>query len=174
MEQRGPGDDLAVLVIPVKSTLVELYARRFVESNMTAFVEITRPGEPDFVSSSGELEADSGPVVYEGKARVYTVSGPVTLELGDDPQYFSSAVVSVPLVDDFGVNVLPQVNDLVEIQEHPDPLMLGRRFRVMDVEAGGQFAVLRRMQVVGIQRGRTWEPDSQAEDAHVPREWLVN
>lgn len=165
---------MAVHVIPVRSTLVSLYARRFAESNMTAQVEITRPGPAAFEPSSGELEAQPGPVIYEGKARVYAVSGPVTMDLGDDPQYFSSSMVSVPLVDDFGVNVLPEVNDLVRVLEHPDPLMLGRLFRVMDVEAGGQFAVLRRMQVMGIQRGRTWVPDTQAEDAVIPAEWMVN
>jgi hypothetical protein len=173
VEQRGTGDDLAVLVIPIRSTLVQLYAQRFVESNMTATVRVTRPGDAGFDAVTGELTADSGPTVYEGRGRVYSASGPATLDLGDGPQYFSSGFVSVPMVDESGDNVLPQVNDLIEVLEHPDPLMLGRRFRVMDVEAGGQFAVVRRMQVMGIQRSRTWTPDSQAEEAVIPREWMV-
>lgn len=160
-------------MIPIKSTLVQIYAQRFVESNMTAVVEITRPGEAGFDVETGELTADTGPQVYFGKGRAYQAAGPATLELGDDPQYYSSGFVSVPLVDDSGSNVLPQVNDIVEVVEHPDPLMVGRMFRVMDVEAGGQFAVVRRMQVMGIQRGRNWVPDGQAEETVIPREWLV-
>lgn len=160
-------------MIPLKSTLVQLYAQRFVESNMTAQVRVTRPGDAALDVETGELSADVGPVVYEGKGRVYSASGPATLELGDEPQYFSSGYVSVPIVDEIGANVLPQVNDLVTVLEHVDPLMVGRRFRVMDVEAGGQFAVVRRMQVMGIQRDRSWQPDSQAEDAVIPREWIV-
>jgi hypothetical protein len=165
---------VAVVVIPVTAMLAQTYARRFAEANMTALVELTRPGAALFDTVSGELAADEGPVVYEGKARVYPVAGPVMLDLGDGPQYFSSSYVSMPLVDDDGVNVLPEVDDLVEVLEHPDPLMLGRRFRVTDVEAGGQFAVVRRVQAVGVQRSRTWEPDAQAEQAEIPREWLVN
>lgn len=160
-------------MIPVKSTLVQIYAQRFAESNMTAQVRVTRPGDAALDVETGELEADAGPVVYEGKGRVYSASGPATLDLGDEPQYFSTGYVSVPMVDASGSNVLPQVNDLVEVIEHPDPLMVGRRFRVMDVEAGGQFAVVRRMQVMGIQRGRSWTPDDQAEQTVIPREWIV-
>ena len=160
-------------MFPLRSTLAQIYAQRFAESNMTARVVITRPGDAAFDAVSGELLADAGPVVYDGKGRVYPGSGPATLDLGDGPQYFTSGFVSVPMVDEDGVNVLPQVNDLIEVLEHPDPLMLGRRFRVMDVEAGGQMAVVRRMQVMGIQRDRSWIPDSQAEDAVVPREWMV-
>lgn len=160
-------------MIPVSSTLVQRYAQRFVEGNMTAVVRLSRPDPGVFDHVDGSLDVASGQVVYEGKGRVYPVSGPLTLNLGDEPQYFSQAFVSVPLVDDVGDNVLPQVDDLVEVLEHPDPLSVGRLFRVTDVEAGGQFAVVRRMQVVGVQRFRSWTPDEQAAETSVPREWLV-
>jgi len=153
--------------------LAQRYAQRFAESNMTAEVIVTRPGAAALDASDGSLGVLDGVEVYSGRARVYPVAGPVTLDLGDEPQYFSSAYVSVPLTDSTGSNVLPQVDDLVEVVEHPDPLVVGRLFRVSDVEAGGQFAVVRRMQVVGVQRFKTWQPDDQAETAQVPKEWLL-
>lgn len=148
-------------------------AQKFAESNMTAEVTIVRPGPTTLDTVDGSLDVATGVTVYTGAARVYPVGGPVTLDLGDEPQYFSSAYVSVPLTDASGANVLPQVDDLVEIVDHPDPLAVGRLFRVTDVEAGGQLAVVRRMQVVGVQRFKAWEPDDQAETTHVPKEWLL-
>ena len=69
---------------------------------------------------------------------------------------FSSSYVSLPLtVDDEATDV--QVDDIVLVLEHPDPAVVGRAFRVMDVDAGGQFPAARRLQVTGVQRSRNWE-----------------
>lgn len=150
--------------------LAERYARRFAESNMIATVRVTRMGEPVLDPATGALDASPQVLVYEGKARVYAVSGPMTYSLGEEPQYFSGSYVSIPLFRAVGESD-PQVDDVVEVLADPDPLVVGRMFRVVDVESGGQFPSARRMQVTGVQRSRNWKPGVAPRD--IPEEWRV-
>lgn len=158
------------------------YARRFAERNMTAWVRIVRMKQPAFDDANGVVTpvvSDSinglGEVYY-GPARVYTVSGPVTYSLGDEQQYYSSSYISIPVAIEDAVPA-PQVDDVIEVVQHDDPLMAGRMFRVMDVEAGGQWIAARRMQVTGIQRARNWSvPDKAAaveDGSATPDEWRI-
>lgn len=126
-------------------------ARAFAEANMQATVRIERPTEPVFNRDTGDLGMAPDAIVYIGKARVYSVTGPATYALGDEPQYYSSSFVSIPQ----GM-AEPRIDDVVEVLAHPDPSLVGRFFRVQDVEAGGQMPAVKRMQVVGIQPSRGW------------------
>jgi hypothetical protein len=56
----------------------------------------------------------------------------------------------------------------VLVTAHEDPLMVGRYFRVADVEAGGQFPAVRRMSVAGVEATEEWV---QANPPDVPVEW---
>ena len=156
----------------VNDDAVIRYARRYVEANMTAKVTITRMAEPYF-DADGKLQATEMYVIYEGKARVYGVSGPVTMNLGEEPQYFSSTYVSIPID-----STQPRVDDVIEVTSHHDWTMVGRTFRVMDVEAGGQYPSVRRMQVTGIQRSKQWGSPASPKhptstDFDIPEEWKV-
>ena len=160
---------------PRYSTRAGAYiARVYAERNMNARVRVWRPDSPGFVPEDGRLLAEELFEVYAGKARVYTVSGPVTMGIGDEPTYYSSTFVSIPLTTEppaeFPVEPQPQsprVDDIVQVERHPDLLMVNRYFRVVDVEAGSQFPVSRRMQVVGIQASKQWgKPD-------IPTEWII-
>jgi hypothetical protein len=151
----------------VDGNLVRRYARRFAESNMTASVRVTRMDSPNFDDIDGLLTAITGDLVYEGPGRVYGVAGPVQMALGEEPQYFSSTYVSIPLASD-----QPRVDDVVEVLEHSDASMVGRKFRVQDVEAGGQFPATRRMQVMGVQRSKQWT-DHPSVPRDIPDEWRV-
>lgn len=157
------------------STRTSAYiARVYAERNMTAGVVIMRPDVPGFRPDTGHLDATSMGEVYSGKARVYTVSGPVTMGIGDEPTYYSSTYVSIPLAveDPFSrpvseVAESPRVDDIVQVTAHLDPLMVDRFFRVVDVEAGSQFPACRRMQCVGIQDSKQWG------DSAIPTEWII-
>lgn len=138
-------------LIKRSTDLAAARARVHAEANMIATVVIERPTEPVFDRSTGELGMAPDSVVYEGKARVYGVTGPATYALGDEPQYYSSTFVSIPLSAP-----KPRIDDVVKIISHPDPGLVGRLFRVQDVEAGGQMPVAHRMQVTGIQPSRGW------------------
>lgn len=144
---------MTVMGAIVKRTtdLAVLRARAFAEANMQATVRIERPTAPVFDRSTGELGMAPDALVYQGKARVYGVQGPATYALGDEPQYFSSSFVSIP----HGA-AEPRIDDVVEVLTHPDASLVGRFFRIQDVEAGGQMPAVKRLQVVGIQPSRGW------------------
>ena len=163
-------------VTPRFSTNSSAYiARVYAERNMDAQVRIFRPDTPDFMPQTGKLYADEMFEVYEGKARVYTVAGPLTMGVGDEPTYYSSTYVSIPLAtDDPFASPVPQeiaqsprVDDIVQVYRHRDPLMVDRYFRVVDVEAGSQFPSSRRMQCVGIQASKQWG------SPQIPTEWII-
>lgn len=144
----------------VDHALVERYVRSYARGNMRDTVRVYRVGEPVFDEVTGSL-APSAPVeLYSGPARVYSVSGPVTYSLGDEPQHFSSTYVSIPVVDDDGAAVeVPAVEDMVEVLSCPgDDSVTGRTFQVQDVQTGGQWTAVRRMSVVGVQEAPSWRP----------------
>ena len=119
---------------------------------MTATVRVSRLADPTLNVTTGVLSADpAGDTVYEGAGRVWTVAGPLTMGICDEISTFSSTFVSIPMSAD-----LPHVDDLVEITAHSDPTMVGRAYRVMDVEAGSQIPAARKMQVQGIQSSPEW------------------
>lgn len=143
----------------VLSQRVMWIARTFAERNMLAKVRIVRTADP---VQSDENAIIVSPVpaslLYEGKARVYTVSGPSSDMSMDEPQAFSTSYISIPLPKELEAPVLTQVDDLIEVTEHFDQMIVGRVFRVLDVDGGGQWPVVRRHMVSGAARysGWTW------------------
>lgn len=136
-----------------KSTyLATPMARAYAKGNMIARVRIDRPTSPVFDPVTGELGMGPDETIYEGMARVASVQGPTQYFLGDEPQAYSNTLVSIPIEA-----TKPRVDDVVEVLAHPDLEIIGRFFRVLDVEAGGHMPVVHRMQVVGIAPSRQWE-----------------
>lgn len=154
----------------VDDNAVIRYARRYAEANMTATVEIVRMSEPYLDINTGNLTAMEQFTIYRGKARVYGVSGPVTMNMGEEPQYFSSTYVSIPLDA-----TMPRVDDVIEVLTHHDWTVVGRTFRVMDVESGGQYPAVRRMQVTGVQNSKQWYggPPNEHPVTNIPKEWQI-
>ena len=126
-------------------------AQAQVEANMIAHVKISRSTDLHFDRATGELVANTDDLVWDGVATINMVQGPVTYNLGDEPQFFSSTYVHIPMRA-----AVPRVDDIVEVVDDPDPALIGRLFRIQDVEAGGQIPTSRKLQVVGIQPSREW------------------
>lgn len=158
------------------SALAVEYARRYAESNMTATVTITRYAAPDLNDVTGRLNPVRLTGVYTGKARVYVLVGPILLGIGDESQEFQNSYVSIPIsawlpndldvLTEYETDV--RVDDVVHIDAHSDPGLVGRSFRVTDVESGGQYPAVRRMHVMGV------EDTSHFIDAGapvIPEEW---
>lgn len=143
---------------PVDHTLVEQYVRTYARGNMRNTVRIDRSADPVFDQATGTLQAPDPVSIYDGPARIYSVTGPVQYSVGDEPQFYSSTNVSIPMLDDAGVAVTaPHVNDTVTVLAAPgNPGMIGRTFQVQDVESGGQWSAVHRMSVVGIQNSPNW------------------
>jgi len=137
---------------------VEQYVRRYARFNMRNTVRIVRPTAPVFDEQTGSLASASTEVIYEGLARIYTVQGPVTYMLGDEPQHYSSTFVSIPVTDELNEPLpAPRVEDVVVVLDAPSDInLVGRTFQVQDVESGGQWIAVRRLQVVGIQASKVW------------------
>ena len=160
---------------PRYSTKAAAYCSRvFAERNMVDRVLVWRPAEPVLLDGYGRLQSQVDFYVYDGKARVWSTTGPLTIGVGDEPRYSSQTFCSIPLAkpDPFSnpessIAESPRVDDIVQVQQHRDPLMLDRYFRVVDVEAGGLLPPCRRMQLVGIQASRQWGEDG------IPTEWII-
>ncbi len=142
-------------------------ARAYAELNMVSQVTITRPGAPE-ASTGHDMAATATTGVYRGKARIYSTSGAQWGDWGDDVQAAQSTYVSIPL-EVAGAVANPVIDDIVEVTAHLDPLLVGRFFRVVDVEQAGQIPAVRRMQVTGIEQQGTWD-DPNAPD--IPADWL--
>lgn len=143
--------------------VASLFAAAQFEGSMNSMVRITRGGEADpawdevtkqVTRDSDETEIygpETVPAGWDPIALVKTVSGPVTMTLADEPQYFQSTFIEIPLWAN-----QPEVDDIVEILRSPDVRLVDRFYRVVDVEHAGQLPLYQRLQVVGIQPGRYW------------------
>lgn len=134
-------------------------SRRYAENNMTTQIRIGRPSSGSaIVDDDDRLLARPVParLIYEGKARLYQLSGPQDSSTTEESTTFSSSYVSTPLKDEDGKDVVTQVNDLIEILDTEDDLVVGCVMRVLDVDAGGLLPVARRHMVSTAQRFRGW------------------
>lgn len=127
------------------------FAQQYAEGNMLATVLVTRGGTPAFDPLTGVTSLRGATTVYQGPGRVYSVSGGSQLAVGDEPTYYSSTQVSIPVAA-----ARPQIDDAVLVQSHPDPALAGRTFRVTDVAEGGQLPAVHTMSVTGIQPSPQW------------------
>lgn len=141
----------------VDHDLVEYYATRYVRSNMRCLVKIGRIRE---LEQDDEYDAVIHPiyaeVVYAGQARIYSTSGPQNIDSSEESAVFATSNITTPMVNQDGSLVLTQANDIIEVVSNPDPLIQGRFFRILDVEAGGQWPHSRRHMVVGAERYEGW------------------
>lgn len=124
--------------------MVEEYIRRYSSANMTARIRIVRGTTPDTA------------LVYEGRARIHRLQGSVQMGFGDEPQYMVTGTVSIPQLDEeTGEPVIPAVDDTIRVLDHHDARTVDMSFRVMHVDAAGQFNSFVSMSVVGAERSPT-------------------
>lgn len=89
--------------------------------------------------------------LYEGKARIASVPGGGQGESGEELVFTSTGRVSVPVcVTDV------QVDDLVEVVSHRDPMVVGRTWRVVGVGVGGSLQAVRSLTVSVVKRHSNW------------------
>ena len=121
------------------------YANRIATAHaigaMNSRVVITRSGA--WSLSDFEYDPNAPTTVYDdpdnpgagAQAGVTPAQGPITMELGDENQYFSNVTVYIPQT----APTNPRIDDLVKVTYCPDPEIEGRFFRVMDVPVGGRI-----------------------------------
>lgn len=143
--------------------LADRFARSSAEGTMNSLVRITRPGEATYDEETREYGPGLQLLIYSdpldpakgGIAGITPAQGPITMELGDEPQYYSSVTVYLPQ----SAPKNPRINDIVEVLGSPDGDMVGRRFRVVDVPAGGRITASIALQCTGIAPSREWLAD---------------
>lgn len=130
---------------PLPSAYAVKYMRRRAELMMTSTIRIFHPGNPVFDSTTGMTGGGTPTNIYQGPARIFTMTGSPA-PLGDQVVSMNQTVVSIPYN-----SPLPRVDDVVEIQTNDDPALVGRNYRIVDVEEGGIASPVRHLTVSGVQ-----------------------
>jgi hypothetical protein len=151
---------------PLPPVVVSPYARAYVRRHATAHmyytVAISRMTDPVFDTESGVMVAAVNRMIYFGPARIWTVSGPQVLGVGEDQMSFDQSFVSIP----WDTDPIPNRDDIVTVQDYDpvyyygDEQLVGRSFRVTNVQLGGQMYATRRLNVTGIEPSSAWGPDA--------------
>jgi hypothetical protein len=115
--------------------LIDFLVQERVNSDMVADVGITRYAIPVFDNDTGALVHGEATKIYQGKARISTLGGPVSSEYGEEMTFGQQATGYIPLTTE----VWPQVNDRFDIIWARTPSLTGRTYRIIDVQRAGQW-----------------------------------
>jgi Family of unknown function (DUF6093) len=126
-------------------------ALRSADKRFSIEVAVGRPGQAVGGRDSQELPLR---VVYRGRAHLGAVGSGGQADIGDRLSYMSAGSLVLPLNGPWDGYV--QVNDLVEVRGHFDAEMVGRWFRVVNVDGAGVIPVGRRCAVTSVQRDAAW------------------
>lgn len=133
--------------------LAQPLARAYAEGNMTMEVEITRPAKSTFDRNTGRMTNPPDATVYTGVARMYEVVGGQAYNLGDEPQFYASSYVSIPVSAP-----RPWANDDVRIVTAEDPALVDRHYRITGVDTGGLLPAVHRCAVIGAEPAQNATP----------------
>lgn len=133
-------------------------ARPYAEGAMNSLVLITRSG--GFNDLAGEYDPTLSQVIYDdpdypgtgAKAGVTMTTGPVTMDFGDEPQYFDNIQVMIPKE----IALVPRIDDILRIMAGPDVQLTGRFYRVVSVVAGGRISPSNQLQCSGAAPSKQW------------------
>jgi hypothetical protein len=146
----------------VVSPWARSYARRHATAHMYYTVAITRMVAGAFDEATGGITSQIGVAVYQGPARIWTVAGPMVISSGEDQMSFSQTNMSIP----WDTDPVPRRDDIASVLDYQlrdgfgDPALLGRHFRILDVQLGGQMYAARRMSVSVVSASSAWGEDS--------------
>lgn len=122
------------------------YARRAAEAQFDCAVVIRRKATPVFDDQSGTYSPVST-LVYEGKARIYSVDEAGLTPLGEGMYAMRSTFASIP----WDTDPVPHNDDTLEVVGSPgDADLVGRSFRIVGVDGGGQMRATRRLHLTGL------------------------
>ena len=129
----------------------------YAEGAMNSLVTITRYG--GWTPVAGEYGVGTPQVIYDDEttpgagapAGITPTSGPVTLNMGDEPEFYDGINLYIPL----SAPTLPMIDDVVKVVSSPDPQFSGRQFRVTSVVGSGRLISSIHMMAQGIAPSRT-------------------
>lgn len=136
------------------SAFARAAVRKRVEAQMTATVQILRGQlgamDPTTLKVGG---LQNSTVIYEGNARIHTLSGEGSLSLGDGQIDQRQVVISIPWDAP-----IPQRDDVVIIgnDDEADTTVDGLALRIVEVAGGTLFGDARRLSCVAWGPSRYW------------------
>jgi hypothetical protein len=133
------------------SSRARAYVRRRATAQMYATCVIERVDEGLWDPLSNLVTAGGRTVIYTGVCRVWELSGPQPVDIGDDQIVLQSTNISIP----WDVNPVPHRDDEVKILGSAvDFDLVGRRYRILDEAKSGDLRATRRFLVHGVEEHR--------------------
>lgn len=112
---------------------------------------IERVNQGDWDPMSNLVTAGGRTVIYTGVCRVWELSGPQPIDVGDDQIVLQSTNVSIP----WNAVPVPRRDDEVKIVSSQSDLdLIGRRYRILDEAKSGDLRATRRFLVQGFEEHR--------------------
>lgn len=128
------------------------YVRKRAQDHMGATVSIFRDATQSFNSTTGIVETPVRTAYYTGIARVWTVDSGQVILAGEADITTANTNVSIP----WG-SAQPQKDDLVKINSNQaDPTVVGKVFRVMNIDGGGLIGGTIRMSCTAFTDSAVW------------------
>lgn len=135
------------------SAYASAYARRRVQSYMTATGRILRMGALSEDQVTGVVSSGVPTTLYTGKMRIWSVSASGVLVLGEADIDTRTTYVTIPFA-----TVVPRTDDIVIVDDFgSDEDLETKTFRVIGVDGGGLTRASRRLTVVAWQQSREWD-----------------
>ena len=129
------------------------YVRDRVQTLMSCRVSIYGGAGKVLNTSTGVVETQWVDPWYSGKARIWETNTGSLVMMGDAPVTLMQTNISIPF--DVGV---PQKDQIVVVTHSPqDPDLVGRAYRVVAVDGGGQIGATRRMTCTAYTDSDVWQ-----------------
>ena len=119
---------------------------------MNSDVTMTRPEDGSYDDQARAYVPPTGLPYYLGEAGITPADGPIVMDLGDEPAYYSSISWMLPV----GAP-LPRIDDQIKIIANPGSVhLVGRMFRVTNVKVGGRLVASTSGSATGVAPSKQW------------------
>jgi hypothetical protein len=125
------------------------YIRRRSEESMHSVVRVVRLDASAMDEDTGMVfsKLDTTHNGYHGKARIWTVANGGTVVVGDEEIQTAQTNISLPA----NAAPVPKIDDYVVVEEHDDDqVLVGRYYRVNEIDGGGLMRPTRRLTVEAV------------------------
>jgi hypothetical protein len=125
------------------------YVRGQATAVMTSTCRITRGSRPEGYDEDTLVYTPEGiaEVVYEGKCRIWEVSGAGAVVVGDTDIYQQTTNLSIPWDEPA---VIRRYDEVLILTDNLDPQLVGKRYEIQTVAKAGAMRPTRRFEVTGL------------------------
>jgi len=125
------------------------YVRERAESIMGYYCKIERVKPPGFDNATHQVIPGQRTTIYEGRCRVWEVSGGAPVMVAEDEVTMQTTNLSLP----WDISPVPERDDEVTITaSDADDYMIGKRFVIDSSAKAGELRATRRFLVRGYQK----------------------